>query len=90
LRLTPFGGGVYLAREKGIRKITILGDSMLVIMELIKRHVFSNNVIIGIISRTLSLLNEFEDHSLYHIKREHNSEADRWAKVGSNLAEGKY
>jgi ribonuclease HI len=80
--------GVNLVREKGIQKITILGDSLLVIRALIKRHAVGNNVIINIIACTLSLLNEFEIHSMFHIKREHNSLVDHWAKVGSNLAKG--
>jgi len=80
--------GVNIAREKGIRKITILGDSMIVIRALIKRHVVSNNAIVGILASTQALLNEFEMHCLLLIKRDNNPLANRWAKVGSSLGEG--
>jgi hypothetical protein len=61
---------------------------MIVIRALIKKHVVSNNAIVGILAHTLTLLNEFEMHCLFHIKRDHNPLVNRWAKVGSGLGEG--
>jgi ribonuclease HI len=75
--------GLRLAKDMGILKLSILGDSMLVIRALIKRNIVGNNIFIGIMSHTLALLSEFEEYSLYHIKHEHNS-CDRWAKEGTS------
>jgi hypothetical protein len=47
-----------------------------------------NNIFSSILSRVLALLAEFEEYSLFHILREHNSCVDRLAKVGTNLDEG--
>jgi ribonuclease HI len=80
--------GIRFTKAMGIQKLTIFGDSMLVIRAIIKRNIIGNNVFIGIISHSLSLLVEFEVYNVFHIKRELNFEVDRWAKVGSNLEEG--
>jgi hypothetical protein len=64
----------------GIHKLTILGDSMLVIKAIIKRNIIGNNVSIGVMSRSLSLLIEIEEYNLFHIKREQNSEAYHWGQ----------
>ena len=47
-----------------------------------------NNVFIGVISCSLGLLVEFKNYSAFHIRREHNSEVDRWEKYSSRLGEG--
>jgi hypothetical protein len=72
----------------GLSKISILGDSMMVIRYIIKRQTLDNNVITGIIFHSIALLKEFKEHSIHHIKQEHNSQADRWAKEGTLLEEG--
>jgi hypothetical protein len=77
-----------LQRQKEFRKITILGDSMLMIRAIIKQSDIGNKVFPGVISRTLSLLAEFEEYSAFHIKHEYNNEADQWEKHGSTLGEG--
>jgi hypothetical protein len=41
-----------------------------------------------LISHVSNLLVEFEEVAIYHIKREHNSEAVYLAKLGSHLSEG--
>jgi ribonuclease HI len=80
--------GIKFAKAMGIRKLTILGDSMLVIRAIIKQNIIGNNIFIGVISHSLALLVEFENYNVFHIKREFNIEVDHWEKVGSNLEEG--
>jgi ribonuclease HI len=80
--------GLKIAKEMGIHKLHILGDSMLVIRVMIKRNIVGNNVLIGIMSHFLALLSKFEEYSLFHIKWELNPCVDWWAKEGTYLEEG--
>jgi hypothetical protein len=72
--------GIRIAKEMVIHKLTILGDSMLVIRAMIKINNVGNNVFTRIMSRFLDILVEFEEYTLYHIKHEHNFCVDRWDK----------
>jgi hypothetical protein len=59
------------------------------IRAIIKRSIIGSNIFRCVMYRPLSLLKEFKQFSLFHIKRELNSSVDRWDKVGSRLKEGK-
>jgi ribonuclease HI len=77
--------GIRLAMAKGIQKIIILGDPILMIRAIINQTDIGTKVHPGVISRALNLLAEFEYYSVYHIRHQHNNEADKWAKYGSTL-----
>lgn len=79
--------GIRIAIGMGIQNHSILGDSMMVIRTLIKRNVTGNSVFLSVMSRSLALL-DGTNFKLFHVKRELNHEADRWAKFGTSLAEG--
>lgn len=80
--------GIRLAQSMGIRRLTIWGDSMMVIRVIVKRNIVGGNVYFGMMSRSLALLNFFKDYSPYHIKRDLNSEANKGAKEGFDLGKG--
>lgn len=77
--------GVSIAREERMTNIMILGDSMVVVRTIIDRTMTANNAFNSLISRILTLLYEFEEVAIYHIKRELNSKANYWAKLGLHL-----
>jgi hypothetical protein len=80
--------GIRIGTGKGIQRIIILGDSMLVIQAIIKQSNVGNNLFIGTISHILSFLGEYDDYRAYHIMRDQNHLVDHWDKYGSGLGEG--
>jgi hypothetical protein len=73
--------GIKVAREMRITKIVILGLSMMVALEIIKRFASENNIFNSIIPHTLSLLEESEEVKIYHNKLEFNMGVDYWANL---------
>jgi ribonuclease HI len=51
--------GIRLAQSMGIRRITICGDSMMVIRVIVKKNIVGGNVYFGVMSRSLALLKFF-------------------------------
>jgi hypothetical protein len=45
------------------------GDSMMVIRAIVKNYFIGGNVIVGVLYLSLTLLKDFDEFSLYHIKR---------------------
>jgi ribonuclease HI len=80
--------GIRLAQSMGIQSLIICGDSMMVIRVIIKGYIVGGNVYSGVMSQSLALLKNFDECSLYHIKRDLNFEADKRAKEGSRLGIG--
>jgi len=60
---------------------------MMVAWEITNKSKTRNNAFNSIISRILTLLVEFEEAKLFHIKHEFNSYGNYWAKFGSHLNE---
>jgi ribonuclease HI len=81
--------GINLALSNRINNLIICGDSMLVIRAIVHKNITGGNIYKGIMSHILDILKNFEKTTLYHIKRDHNEEADKNAKVGSRLRKGK-
>jgi hypothetical protein len=77
-----------IAKERKDTKITVFGDSMMVIRTINKRSQSENNALNGIISRILSLRESFVEFKIYHIKRDLNPIADHWEKFGTRLKSG--
>jgi hypothetical protein len=61
---------------------------MMVIRVIVQKNIAGGNVYFGIMSRSLSLLKNLDEYSLFHIKRGLNSEADQKAKEGTSLGKG--
>jgi len=79
---------VFITIDKRVINIVILGDSIMVVRVIIKRTMIKNNASNSIISRIFSLLVEFDKVKIFHIKREINSRANYWPKLGSRMDEG--
>jgi hypothetical protein len=63
-------------------------DSMMVVWAITKKAQTENNAFNCIISCIFSLFVEFDNVRIYHIKRELNSHAGYWAKLGMSMDEG--
>lgn len=77
-----------LAIRKGIRRMTILGDSVIVIRKIFKskfERVPPNSTIVNKISPQLE---KFEEISLFHIFRNLSMEANKLANKGATLRQG--
>jgi hypothetical protein len=57
-----------LEKSVGIPKLTIFGDFMMVISEIIKKYIIGGNVFTGVMYLSLTLLKEFDEFSLVHTK----------------------
>jgi len=68
--------GVRLKKLRGLWKLVILGDSMIVIWNLINHNDNGTKAILGAISWALSLIKEFRDYNFFHIKCELNNQVD--------------
>lgn len=66
----------------------VLGDSMMIIRGMVNHGNMGSNVISVILARTHCLASMFEKIAFFHIERELNNTADRWAKMASHLNEG--
>jgi ribonuclease HI len=82
--------GIKIAREMRISKLLILGDSMMVTRAIIKGIEVENNLLNNILFCSTSLLVEFEEVSILHIKCELNTIVDQMAKLGSRLNAGEF
>jgi hypothetical protein len=61
---------------------------MMVARAIIKKSITGNNAFNSIISCILTLIVEFEEAKIFHIKHKFNTYANYWAKLGSHLNEG--
>lgn len=82
--------GIKMAREMMISKILILRDSMMVTRAIIKGTEVGNNLLHNILFYSTSLLVEFEEVSILHIKCELDTIANQMAKLGSRLNAGEF
>jgi ribonuclease HI len=61
--------GLKLVRDRNIPQLSVSGDSMLILNEIINKHYMENNILSGILQRITTLTREFEEINLYHVKR---------------------
>jgi ribonuclease HI len=80
--------GLKIARDHQIHKLTVIGDSMIIIRVVINNHSLENNLLRGIILRIKFIAQEFEEFNFYHVKRTLNSQADTMAKIASREMQG--
>jgi ribonuclease HI len=80
--------GTMHALLKGIRRIIICGDSMILIRAIIKQNIAGSNIYKGVLTRIQALLHQFKRYTMFHIKRELNTDADQLAKEGTTLRKG--
>lgn len=78
--------GLELALEHGITDLDVYMDSELVVSQLKGEWKIKNDRLRVLAVRARSLLNRFEQASIQHVPREMNSDADRLANQGMDLA----
>jgi len=60
----------------------------MVIKAIVHKNISRDDVYSGVMSRTLALLKNLDEYSLFHIKRGLNLEVDQKAKEGTSLGKG--
>ena len=78
--------GLELALDKGVTEIDVFMDSELVISQLKGEWKIKNDRLRILAVRARALLNRFETHTLEHVRRELNSDADKLANQGMDAA----
>lgn len=78
--------GLELALAKGVTEIDVFMDSALVISQLKGEWKIKNDRLRILAVKARGLLNRFEPHSLQHVPRELNSDADKLANQGMDAA----
>jgi len=80
---------IWLSLSTKMRRITsICGDSLIIINVIINNNIVGGNIYTSFIPHILDILRNFEKDSLYHIKRELNSVANKKSKEGTILRKG--
>ena len=74
--------GLERAVELGITKIEVRADSQLMIRQLTGEYRVKNAGLRPLFEKARSLLSRFDETELTHVRREHNTEADRLANEG--------
>jgi ribonuclease HI len=77
--------GLNLAKKKGIERLLVIGDSLLVIQAVIGPGSPSSNKIISLLKSIKRLAQSFKQICFFHIKRGLNAKADSWAKKAKSL-----
>lgn len=75
------------ARDLGARRVELRMDSELVVRQLNGEYRVKNEGLQPLYERAQVLLRGFDDWRCVHVRREHNSEADRLANRALDLAE---
>jgi ribonuclease HI len=78
--------GLELALERGVTHLDVYMDSELVVSQLKGEWKIKNDRLRALAVKARSLLNRFEDKSIQHVPREMNSDADKLANQGMDLA----
>ncbi|XP_031496873.1 uncharacterized protein LOC116262010 isoform X2 [Nymphaea colorata] len=80
--------GMKYALRKGVTRIKVQGDSMLVCMQIQNKWQTKNKNILDLSNEAKKLKDKFLSFQINHIPRELNSEADRQANLAIVLADG--
>ena len=73
--------GIRIVKEHNISHISIFGDSMLIVKEILKKQTVEKNLLNGILQRIMTIVEIFGEINLFHIKRDLNPLANLWAKT---------
>lgn len=78
--------GLELAVAKGVTDLDVFMDSKLVVSQLKGEWKIKNDRLRTLAVRARSLLNRFPGSTIQHVRREHNSDADKLANQGMDAA----
>jgi ribonuclease HI len=79
--------GLELAHEQGVTDIEILVDSDLVVQQMSGKWKIKNERLRSLAVTARSLMNRFDAASIKHVRRAHNTRADRLANSGMDEVE---
>jgi ribonuclease HI len=79
--------GLELAHERGIKEIEVQVDSDLVVQQLTGNWKIKNERLRSLAVTARSLLNRFDSATIKHVRRAHNTRADRLANTGMDEVE---
>ena len=77
-----------ISKNKRITRLTVLGDSRIVIQEIVEGTLPNQLHLKQLIKRIQSLVRFFHKVEFFHVLRMHNKEADLVANLGSTLSLG--
>jgi ribonuclease HI len=80
--------GLQIAQSRNIHTLTVLGDSEIVIRDLLGHSTSTTQISIGLHSRIKTLKQKFTKIHFFHILHSQNHEADRLAKSIKTLEQG--
>jgi ribonuclease HI len=80
--------GLCQARRNGIRNLTIIGDSRMLINAIIRSSKTQSAQLNNVLARIRLLLKRLDSYQVFHVLRELNKEADEEANRGALLAQG--
>lgn len=80
--------GMKFALKKGYKRITIKGDSMLVVMQIQGKWKIKSQNLAELCKEAKELKDKFQSFQISHVLREFNSEADALANQALNLRDG--
>jgi probable phosphoglycerate mutase len=78
--------GLELAIQKGVTDLDVFLDSELVVSQLKGKWKIKNDRLRVLAVKARSLLDRFDKHSIQHVRREMNSDADKLANQGMDAA----
>ena len=78
--------GLEKALERGVRRVEVRADSELLIKQLRSEYRVKNPGLRPLFEQAVTMLRRFEAVRLTHVRREHNSEADKLANEGIDSA----
>ena len=80
--------GLRIAKEMGISKLTIIGDSRVIIYALAENLMPNNIALRHLIQKIVAQTSSFKKINFYHVLRENNSNADHETNKGTSLSLG--
>ena len=80
--------GIERARELGAREVDLAGDSELVVRQVRGEYKVKDAGLKPLHAEVMRALDEFDDWSIHHVRREENAEADRLVNEALDQAAG--
>ena len=80
--------GLRIAKEMGISKLTVIGDSRIIIYALAENLMPNNIALRHLIQNIVAQTSSFKKIYFYHVLMENNSNADHEANKGTSLSLG--
>ena len=80
--------GLVIAKNKGVTRLTVLGDSRIVIQAMVEGNLPNHLHLKHLLSKIWSLARSFHKAEFFHVLRAQNKEADLVANLGSMLSPG--